>query len=110
MWRTVQNINWVQDFIKQRMKEKGYENFHFEFFELKIDQKEKQFTIDTSNEFYYPVAMNTDIGTIIASDVAVQFVEDKLYLKVTEHSGYIQVKIPNPGKDQLIQFIRVIPK
>lgn len=110
MWRTVQNINWVQDFIKQRMNEKGYDNYHFEFFELKLEPKEKQYIINTSNEFYYPVAMNTEIGTVISSDIAVQFVEDKLFLKVTEHSGYIQIRIPIPGKDQLIQFIRVIPK
>jgi hypothetical protein len=98
--------NFVLDYIRQRMKEMGHDNFHYEPVHVFSATPAKNIT--AYNEFYYLVTTPLPAGYRIISDVN-SFDDTSSQLGVSgiqEFSGNIQITALSGTID--LEFIRVI--
>ena len=100
-------------YIKQRMAERGFNEFHHEPVSLLTKEGLVEYRVEAYNEFFYLVSKEIANGTIIRSDTNV-YSADQYYNKqnlsqIQEFTGLIV--ITNPKRTvQLFEFIRVIPQ
>lgn len=98
--------NFIIPYIEQRMKEMGYDNYHFEpvhFFGSASPQ-----TIDAYNEFYYLMTSPLPSGYKIISD-SHSFNDNSSQLGISgiqEFSGKIKITALSGTID--LEFIRVV--
>ena len=105
----IQNIAWLDDFVNQRMKEKGYDHFHFEPYSFETEEEVGEYHLVCSNQYLYPVMLVMEAAVTISSDVAVTRFEPVPYFPGCEHTGNITIELDDPSVKHNIHFIKVIP-
>lgn len=96
-------------YIRQRMCELGFSDFHFEPVRIVADADNAQ--IQAYNEYYYLTSQSVPSGLTIASDTNI-FNETETYYffnlyKIQEFTGLIEI---NQGYSPIdLEFIKVIP-
>jgi hypothetical protein len=100
---------YLNEYIRQRMQEKGYGSFHFEPVAVSATGNVPK-QLAAYNEYYYLVTRTLPEGTVICGDqhfvVARDFV-NLTFARLHEFTGNISIEAT---ADTVIEFIRVIPQ
>ena len=101
--------SYVNEYILERMAEKGFSNFHWEPVLVGVNAGEAKL-IGAYNEFYYLVTKTLPDGTIITGDTHYLVAQDYANLtfaRLHEFTGNIIIESPSAIN---IEFIKVIPE
>jgi hypothetical protein len=101
-------------YIESRMREMGFEKFHFSIRPITIKSGENIIRIDAHNEFWYlfDVNQSEDSFTITANNNIItkdEFVVDGVPFITYEFTGDMKIDNTDARLDQSFLFYRVIP-
>ena len=102
-------------YIENRMKEMGFEKFHFSVKPVTIKQGENIAWINAHNEYWYLFDVNQteDTFSITANNNIInqdEFVVDGVPFITYEFTGDIKIDNTEAHSDQTFLFYRVIPQ
>lgn len=100
---------YLNEYIRERMTEKGVANFHWEPLLIPVKAGEAKF-IGAYNEYYYLVTRTLPDGTLITGDthyLVAQAFANLTFARLHEFTGNITIESPDAVN---IEFIRVIPE
>ena len=103
----------IKLFIENRMKEMGFERFHFKVSPITIKVGESVSWVNAHNEFWYLFDVNQteDSFTITANNNIItqdEFVVDGVPFITYEFTGDIKIENAEAQSDQTFLFYRVI--
>ena len=108
--------NLILAYIAQRMTDIGYCSFSFEPFIVVLNESQKEFQIEGTNEFFYLLSKDLASGTEIVADnnclKAEDYFDSLEFAKTQEFTGQIKLSC-NPWKCNqtiVLEFLRVIPQ
>ena len=101
-------------YIEKLLSAREIENFYLDVFQVPLADQMRRVYTDANRGFFYLISHQLPVGTTIASESSVLFVDekwnDKTITKVQEFSGQIAIELPENHGLKQIEFIRAIPR